>query len=336
MGSRAAFLIFALTLGAFAAWPWVFPSAAPLRTLVVYGFSILGEVMQESIFPAFQEEWKAKTGEAIEFVSSFAASGTVTNQVILGVPAQVTILSLELDAFRLADAGVVLGPTWKDLPFGGVLNRTPFIIMVRPGNPHGITDFADLTQPGIGIVHPDPLTSGGAQWAILAEYGSVLFSGGDEVQAEEQLLGIWRNVVAQAASARSARTQFETGFGDALITYEQEAVYDLGRGRLSAEIVYPRSTILSEHTVVVVDNNIPPEGRDVVAAFIDFLWTDAAQRIFVEYGFRSVHEALNAAQPEFGAIEFPFTVDDLGGWPAARADIVEAVWKDGVLATIRP
>lgn len=336
MGSRAAFLIFALTLGAFAAWPWLFPSSESLRTLVIYGFSILGEVMQEGIFPAFQEEWKAKTGEAIEFVSSFAASGTVTNQVILGVPAQVTILSLELDALRLAEAGVVLGPTWKDLPFGGVLNRTPFIIMVRPGNPHGITDFADLTQPGIGIVHPDPLTSGGAQWAILAEYGSVLFSGGDEVQAEEQLLGIWRNVVAQAASARSARTQFETGFGDALITYEQEAVYDLGRGRLSAEIVYPRSTILSEHTVVVVDNNIPPEGRDVVAAFIDFLWTDAAQRIFVEYGFRSVHEALNAAQPEFGPIEFPFTVDDLGGWRAARADIVEAVWKDRVLATIRP
>lgn len=336
MGSRAAFFLFALMLGAFAAWPWVFPSAAPLRTLVVYGFSILGEVMQEGIFPAFQEEWKAKTGEDIEFVSSFAASGTITNQVILGVPAQVTILSLELDALRLADAGVVPGPTWKDLPFGGLLNRTPFIIMVRPGNPHGITDFADLTQPGIGIVHPDPLTSGGAQWAILAEYGSVLFTGGDEAQAEEQLLGIWRNVVAQAASARSARTQFETGFGDALITYEQEAVYDLGRGRLSAEIVYPRSTILSEHTVVVVDNNIPPEDRDVVAAFIDFLWTDAAQRTFVEYGFRSVHEALNAAQPEFGDIEFPFTVDDLGGWRAARAEIVEAVWQDRVLATIRP
>lgn len=336
MGSRAAFFLFALILGAFAAWPWVFPSAEPLRTLVVYGFSILGEVMQEGIFPAFQEEWKAKTGEPIEFVSSFAASGTVTNQVILGVPAQVMILSLELDALRLADAGVVPGPTWKDLPFGGVLNRTPFIIMVRAGNPRGVTDFADLAQPGIGIVHPDPLTSGGAQWAILAEYGSVLFSGGDETQAEEQLLGIWRNVVAQAASARAARTQFETGFGDALITYEQEAVYDLGRGRLTAEIVYPRSTILSEHIVVVVDDNIPSEERDVVAAFIDFLWSDAAQRIFVEHGFRSVDEALNAGQPAFGAIEFPFTVEDLGGWQAARAEIVEAVWKDRVLATLRP
>jgi sulfate transport system substrate-binding protein len=208
--------------------------------------------------------------------------------------------------------------------------------MVRPGNPHGVADFADLAQPGIGIVHPDPLTSGGAQWAILAEYGSVLFSGGDEAQAEEQLLGIWRNVVAQAGSARAARTQFETGFGDALITYEQEAVYDLGRGRLTAEIVYPRSTILSEHIVVVVDDNIASEDRDAVAAFIDYLWSDAAQQIFVEHGFRSVKEALNAGQPAFGFIEFPFTVEDLGGWQAARAEIVEAVWKDHVLATIQP
>ena len=336
MGSRASFFLFLLALGAFAVWPWVFPSAEPLRTLAVYGFSILGEVMQEGIFPAFQDGWKAKTGESIEFVSSFAASGTVTNQVILGVPAQVMILSLELDALRLVDAGVVPGPTWKDLPFGGVLNRTPFIIMVRPGNPRRVTDFADLAQPGIGIVHPDPLTSGGAQWAILAEYGSVLFSGGDEAQAEEQLTGIWRNVVAQAGSARAARTQFETGFGDALITYEQEAVYDLGRGRLTAEIVYPRSTILSEHIVVVVDDNISSEDRDAVAAFIDYLWSDAAQQIFVQHGFRSVNEALNAGQPAFGSIEFPFTVEDLGGWQAARAEIVEAVWKDHVLATIQP
>lgn len=336
MGSRAAFLVFALGLGVFAAWPWLFPTGAPERTITVYGFSILGEVMEQGVFPAFQEQWQARTGERVEFVTSFAGSGTITNQIILGVPAQIGILSLELDAWRLVDSGVLTGPSWLKLPHGGVLNRTPFIILVRPGNPARIADFADLTRPGFGVVHPDPLTSGGAQWAILAEYGSVLFLGGDEAEAEEQLLGIWRNVVAQASSARGARTQFESGFGDALITYEQEALYDLGRGRLSAEIVYPRSTILSEHIVVVLDRNVSSSERDLVAAFTDFLWSDPAQELFVRYGFRSVDESLNAADAGFGVIEVPFTVDDMGGWRAARAEVVDAVWKDAVLGTLQP
>ncbi|MGH2625681.1 MAG: substrate-binding domain-containing protein [Anaerolineales bacterium] len=336
MRSRAAFFVFALGLGAFTAWPWLFPSGAPLRTITVYGFSILGEVMEQGVFPAFQEKWLAQTGEQVEFVTSFAGSGTIANQIVLGVPAQVAILSLELDAFRLVDAGVLTGPSWMELPHSGVLNRTPFIILVRPGNSEGIADFADLTRPGVGVVHPDPLTSGGAQWAILAEYGSVLFLGGDEAQAEGQLLGIWRNVVAQAASARAARTQFESGFGDALITYEQEALYDLGRGRLSAEIVYPRSTVLSEHIVVVVDRNVAPGQQALVAAFTDFLWTEQAQRIFVSHGFRSVEDSLNAANAGFGAIEVPFTVADMGGWRAARAEIVQGVWIDRVLGTLQP
>ncbi|MEX0788045.1 MAG: substrate-binding domain-containing protein [Anaerolineales bacterium] len=337
LSARGSFLLFALALGIFTAWPWLTPSAmAPPRTLIVYGFSILAEALEDGVFPAFRDEWQSRTGQQVEFVSSFSGSGTITNQVVLGVPAEVAILSLELDAFRLEDAGVLAGPTWRDLPHGGVLNRTPFIILVRPGNPDHVTDFGDLTPPGIGIVHPDPLTSGGAQWAVLAEYGSVLFLGGDTTQAEDQLSGIWRNVVAQASSARGARTQFEGGFGDVLITYEQEAVYDLGRGRLDAEIVYPRSTILSEHIVVVPEKNIPLQDLPLVRAFTDFLWTERAQQIFVEYGFRSVNAELNSGHAEFGVIEVPFTVADLGGWKTARADIIQAIWKDRVLTALRP
>jgi sulfate transport system substrate-binding protein len=329
--------LFLLALGAFTSWPWLVPSsAAPVRTLVVYGFSILGEAFERGVFPAFQEEWQSNTGQQVEFVSSFSGSGTITNQMVLGVPAEVAILSLELDAFRLEEAQVLAGPTWQDLPQHGILNRTPFIILVRPGNPKRVTDFADLTRAGIGVVHPDPLTSGGAQWAILAEYGSALFLGGDRVQAEGQLLGIWRNVVAQAPSARAARTQFEGGFGDVLITYEQEAVYDLARGRLEAEIVYPRSTILSEHIVVVPEKNIPSGDMPMVRAFTDFLWTDKAQQILLDYGFRSVNPELNEGRTEFGLIEIPFTVADLGGWKAAEAEIIQSIWKDRVLTALHP
>jgi sulfate/thiosulfate transport system substrate-binding protein len=316
----------------YALWPWLpFVHGAPRRTLVLYGFSILGEVMNEGVFPAFQEEWAAQTGEQVEFISAFASSGTVTNQMIMGVPAEVAILSLELDALRLVEHGVLPGPTWKDLPHKGVVNRTPFIILVRPNNPQQINDFGDLARPGVGVVHPDPLTSGGALWAILAEYGSVTLQGGDETAAYDQLLGIWRNVVAQAASARATRTQFETGFGDALITYEQELVRDRARGRLVAEPVYPHSTILSEHTVVVLERNITPEQQELVDAFVAFLWSEKAQRIFVEYGFRSVYEPLNDANPDFGVIVAPFVVADLGGWVAAQDNIVNAIWKERVL-----
>ncbi len=324
-----------LGLGLYAAWPWL-PGvgAKHPRAIVVYGFSILGEVMNQGIFPAFQAEWLARSGEKIEFVSSFSGSGTITNQIILGVPAQVAILSLELDALRLVDNHVLAGPTWHDLPYEGVLNRTPFIILVRSDNPKGIASFADLAQPGVEVVHPDPLTSGGAQWAILAEYGSVTLNGGSPEEAYAQLLGIWRNVVAQASSARAARTQFENGFGDALITYEQEAVWDLGRGKLNALIVYPESTILGEHTVVMIDKNISPAERDLVEAFVEFLWSETAQRIFVEYGFRSVDETLNAANPNFGVIAKPFTVKDLGGWVNARDEIINAIWKQKVLPEV--
>src|SRR5262249_24517764 len=147
----------------------------------------------------------------------------------------------------------------------------------------------------------------------------------------DTLLGIWRNVIAQAHSARAARTQFENGFGDALITYEQEALYDLSRGQRAVEIIYPRATILSEHTLVVLDRNIAAEARERTNAFVAFLWSETAQRIFVEYGFRSMEERLNESNPAFGKIADPFLIDDFGGWERADAEIVERVWKNRVL-----
>src|SRR5438477_4031900 len=199
-------MLFLGALLVYGLWPWL-PLAnrpAPSQTIVFYGFSILGEVMNKGIFPAFQKEWQARTGSRVEFISSFSGSGTVRNQLIMGVPAQMALLSLELDAQQLAEAHLIPSNSWRELPHAGVVNRTPFVVLVRKGNPRAIHDFRDLARPGVALVHPDPLTSGGANWAIVAEYGAGMREhGGDPQEGQKLLAGIWANVVAQAGSARA-------------------------------------------------------------------------------------------------------------------------------------
>jgi sulfate transport system substrate-binding protein len=255
----------------------------------------------------------------------------------MGVPAQVALLSLESDADRLADAGVIARDSWRNLPNSGVVNLTPFVIVVRPGNPLGIRGYEDLGRPGVRVVHPDPMTSGGANWAIVGEYGSgYRGSPGGAAAGEAVLSGVWKNVVAQAASARAARTQFENGFGDALVTYEQDALYDRNRGRLRADIAYPPRTILSEHTLVVIDRNIRPRERPLIDRFVRFLWSEPAQRVFVRFGFRSVRPELDAGNPGFGRIADPFRIADFGGWRSAKREIVDEVWRNRVMKTAAP
>src|SRR5436190_20980191 len=147
--------------------------------ITLYGFSIMKESLEKAIYPAFIAKWKQEHGQDVHFTSSFAGSETVTNQILQGVKAQIAILSIERDAQRLKEKGFVTSD-WRALPQKGIVNKTPFVILVRKGNPKGIRDFSDLAKPGVRLIHPDPISSGGAQWSILAIYGSEL------VKAEKQ------------------------------------------------------------------------------------------------------------------------------------------------------
>src|SRR6188508_1774275 len=140
------------------------------QTVTLYGFSILKEALEKDIYPAFAAKWKREHGADVNFVSSFAGSETVTNQILQGAPADVAILSIERDADRLVQ-GKATTTDWHSFPNSGIVNRTPFIILVRKGNPKQITDFPDLAKPGVKVIHPDPVSSGGAQWSILSIYG---------------------------------------------------------------------------------------------------------------------------------------------------------------------
>lgn len=314
--------------------PVVMPEwGKPSPTLVIYGFSILEEAVTAGVIPAFQAAWKKKTGQEVRFFTSFAGSGTVMNQIRFGAPADIAIFSHTLDAYRLQEAGLIK-TDWSTFPYHGIINRTPIVLIVRAGNPKGITGFQDLRKPDVGIVHPDPQTSGGALWAILAEYGAFAPTGVEE-EAYEGLRDLWKNVIVLGSSSRASRTQFETGFGDVLITYEQEGVKDLTRGKFKHQIVLPERTIFTEHPVVIIDRNVTVDKALLIHAFLDFLWTEEAQKIFVKYGFRSITDpTLDRENRFFGTVSSPFTVGDLGGWKKANADVVEALWKKRVLEEI--
>ncbi|MDT7780458.1 MAG: sulfate/thiosulfate transport system substrate-binding protein [Acidobacteriota bacterium] len=306
------------------------------RNITLYAFSVMKEVMDKAILPGFAAKWKQEHGEDVKFTSSYAGSETITNQILQGVGAHVGIFSIERDVERLAQKGLVTS-NWKATPFGSVVNKTPFVILVRKGNPKGIHDFADLAKPGVRLIHPDPDGSGGAQWSILAIYGSELKksqaeSGGvDQARALQLLKSVWGRVISTPGSAREARTTFETGYGDALITYELEGLMMKQAGS-DIEIVVPRSTIFSEHPAIVIDKNVTPEERPLIDAFMQYLWSDEAQQAFVKYHFRSItHDEFNDAHKEFAHIELPFTVDELfGGWQHAYPEVIDGVWRKQV------
>jgi sulfate/thiosulfate-binding protein len=308
------------------------PSSEPTRhTIVVYGYSIEEEVLTEGIFPAFQTHWQGETGQEVVFQSTFTGSEEITEAIIGGEHADVAILSNEQHAVWL-HVNDLVEADWHNLPNEGVITRSPLVIAVRPGNPLGIADWADLARPGMRLLHCDPCTSGGAQWALLAEYGSALLDegNGNAEAAQEQLQGIWANVIATAPSCRETLKEFLFGEGDALVTYEQDALLAQSRGA-DLEIVIPRCTIMSEHVVVIVDQNVKPWEREVVEAFVDFLWSNKAQKIFTNYYFRAVtDEALNEAVAEFHEIEQPFTVRDLGGWGQAYPEIINGIWREQI------
>ena len=190
------------------------------RTIVLYGFSVLEDVMVKEIIPAFQEDWREETGEEVQSITSFAGSGTIANQIMFGTPAQVGMVATELDARRIEKAGVA-SSSWLDLPNQGTFAYTVAVILTRAGNPKGIHGYEDLTRTAISNIYPDPTTSGGAQWAILGLYGSALAESSAEgapdlARARELLRGVSKNAGSLPESARKAQTQFGLGYGDAL------------------------------------------------------------------------------------------------------------------------
>ncbi len=278
------------------------------------------EAYREAILPAFQRFWREKTGQTVVFQESYQGSGAQARAIAEGFEADVAALSLEADLDRIAKAGLITHD-WRKEPHGGTVSTSIVVLAVRKGNPKGIHDWADLARPGLTVLTPDPKTSGGAQWNVNAIYGAALrgFVAGvpkdDPAAARDFLARVFRNVSIMDKGARESMTTFEKGVGDVAVTYEDEVLVGRKAGQ-TYEYLIPRSTILIENPVAVVDLYADKHGvREAARAFVEFLWSAEAQRAYATYGLRPVDpEVARAVEPPFPPVEDLWRIDYLGGW----------------------
>ena len=270
---------------------------------------------------------KTADGEGVSFDESYAASGEQSRAVENGLKADVVAFSLAPDVTRLVDAGLV-DETWPNDEWKGMVSNSVVVFAVRKGNPKGIKTWDDLTKEGVEVIEPNPFTSGGAQWNIMAAYGAQLKQGKTHEQAVEYLRELLKHVSVQDKSAREALQTFTGGKGDVLLAYENEAILAQTKGE-DLDYVVPDETILIQNPVAVVNNS---SNADKAEAFLEYIRSDDAQRVFGKAGYRPVSE--NVAG-EFDYPEPPqlFTIDDLGGWAEVRERFFDR--ENGIMADIQ-
>jgi len=273
-------------------------------TLALVAYSTPQEAY-EQIIAAYKE---TPEGENVEFTTSFGGSGDQSRAVESGLTADVVAFSLEPDMTRLVKADLV-AEDWNSDEYNGMVTDSVVVIATREGNPKDLTGWDDLTQSGVEVITPNPFTSGGARWNVLAAYGAASDVGAKHEDGVAYLNDLFKNVPVQDDSARKSLQTFAGGKGDAILAYENEAIFANQNGQ-KLEYTVPDETILIENPVAVTKNSENPEEAQ---AFLEFLRSDEAQRIFLENGYRPVDEDV-AAEGDFPTPSGLFTVADLGGW----------------------
>ncbi len=287
-------------------------------TLVAYSTP---QEAYEAIIPAFQ---KTAEGKGVEFEESYGASGEQSRAVEAGLPADVVEFALDSDVTRLVDAGLV-DSNWNQNEYKGILTDSVVSFVVRKGNPDDIQTWDDLLKPGVEVVTPNPFTSGGARWNIMAAYGAQIKQGKSKEEAVAYLNELFQHVAVQDASARDALQTFTGGKGDVLLSYENEAITAQQKGE-NVDYVIPDQTILIENPVAVT-SDAPQSASD----FVKFLYSDEAQKIFGEKGYRPVVKSV-AEQFDYKTPSTLFTIQDFGGWDTVKDEFFDP--ENGIVAKI--
>ena len=258
------------------------------------------------LITAFQ---KTQAGKSVSFSQSYAASGEQSRAVAAGLDADIVAFSLEPDITSLVQKKLV-PKNWNKDKYKGMVTRSVVVFVVRDGNPKKLKTWNDLLKPGVQVVTPNPFTSGGARWNVMAAYGGALRSGKTPKQAVDYLGKLWKHVVAQPTSAREGLQTFLAGRGDVFLAYQNEAVFAQKKGQ-PVQFVIPKATILIENPIAVTSTS---KHQTEAKAFLKFLRTLDAQKIFAQNGYRPV---VTAAAHGFNFPSRPqlFTIKYVGGWP---------------------
>ena len=304
----------------------VLPSAASAgrkdTTLSVIGYSI-----PTAVFPKLFSAYQATSqGQGVKFTSSFAASEVQSKAVAAGLPADVVNFSISTDMDRLVQSGQV-SKSWDANPYHGIVSKSVVVFVLRNGNPKHIKTWDDLTKPGVQVVAANPFTSGGARWNVLAAYGSQLREGKKPGAATGYLLKLFQHVVSQDSSGRNALNTFLSGKGDVLLTYENEAKLAQAQGK-PVFYVIPKATIRIENPVAVTTDASDPAAAK---AFVAFLHTPAAQKIYGQNGYRPVDQEV-VRQFNYPVRPWLFTIQRFGGWARVQKQFFDP--KTGIVTRI--
>ncbi|MER5456194.1 sulfate ABC transporter substrate-binding protein [Micromonospora sp. NPDC002389] len=297
--------------------------------------SIVGFAVPEAANKAIAAEWnKTEAGEGVRFRTSYGASGDQSRAVVAGLKTDYVHFSVSSDVTRLVDAGLV-DQTWDDGPTKGIVSSSVVVLAVREGNPKNIQGWDDLIKPGIGIVTPNPASSGAARWNALAAWGHIAANGGTDAQAQEYVTKLFGNVVSLPNSGRDATTTFLGGTGDVLLAYENETILARQNGE-KLDWVLPETTMLIENPGAIL-KDADPKAKE----WLDFVLGPQGQRQFALTGFRPIIDGVDTSGVE-GAIDpnnpFPapqklLTVEkDFESWSALSEKFFDE--SDGIVTKI--
>lgn len=280
--------------------------------IAVIGYSTPQSVYEEALEPGFQA---TPDGSGVSFSNSFGASGDQSRAVAAGQEADVVHFSVSSDMTRLVEEGQV-SPGWATQPYHGIGEESVVVLVVRKGNPKGVHSFDDLLSRDVSIVTPNPFSSGSARWNIMAVYGSQIQEGKSPAQALDAVKTVLSKTQVQPASGRDALTAFTQGQGDVLLSYENEAIAAEKAGE-DIEYVIPNDTILIE-TPIAVTKEASPEAQK----FLDYLWSEAGQKLWAENGYRPVDKKL-VDPKQFPTPKGLFTIAKFGGWAKVKEEFFE-------------
>lgn len=270
----------------------------------------------------FAEHWEEQTGQEVEVTQSHGGSGKQALEVANGLEADVVTLALEYDVKAVQDAGLIEDGWVSEFDNDSAPYTSTIVFLVRKGNPKNIQDWDDLVKEDVGIITPNPKTSGGARWNYLAAwaYADKLYNG-DETKVKDFIKKLYQNVLVLDSGARGATTTFvENGQGDVLLAWENEAFLSIQDYPDDYEIITPSISILAQPSVAVVDEVVDNRGtRDVATEYLSYLYSDEGQRIAGDNYYRpSNQEILKEYSDVFNLDLELVTINDFGGWDEAQ------------------